>query len=318
MAFWLGRFQTQLLDRMRAIKSRIVMARHLPPLNALRAFEAAGRHQSFTGAAGELGVSHSAISRHVRGLEDRLGAQLFRDLPRGVELTDAGARYLAQVTPALDAISEASEVFSDRPSGLVSVDSEPLFASKWLIPRLGDFYDRYPEIELRLDARRELADIARYQADMALRFFHDARPGPEAPLFAGSTLYPYAAPKIAAQIKAPQDLLKFRRYRDRYNQTWPMWAAAVGIDPAPFEDGPWRLRATLAAEAALAGHGVFLASWEIVADDVEAGRLVRLSDVCIRHGSFHIVLGEGVLRRAAVRTFKDWLMEATSPLRADM
>lgn len=307
--------QTQLLDRACQKKSRMWMARHLPPLNALRAFEAAGRHQSFTGAAGELGVSHSAISRHVRGLEDRLGAQLFRDLPRGVALTDAGAQYLAHVTPALDAIAEASEVFSDRPSGLVTVDSEPLFATKWLIPRLGDFYDRYPDIELRLDARRELADVARYQADMALRFFHGETPGPDQPMFARTMLYPYAVPDIAAQIKVPSDILKFRRYRDRYAQTWPMWADAVGVDPALFEDGAWRLRATLAAEAAVAGHGVFLASWEIVAGDVDAGRLVRVSDVGIQNGSFHIVMGEGVLRRSAVRIFKDWLIETTAELR---
>lgn len=294
------------------------MARQLPPLNALRAFEAAGRHQSFTGAAAELGVSHSAVSRHVRGLEDRLGAQLFRDLPRGVALTPAGAVYLAQVTPALDAIAEASEVFSDKPSGLVTVDSEPLFASKWLIPRLGAFYDAYPEIELRLDARRELADVARYQVDMALRFFHDDPPGPDQPMFARTRLYPYAVPDIAAQIKSPSDILRFRRYRDRYTQTWPIWAAAAKVDPAPFEEGTWRLRATLAAEAALAGHGVFLASWEIVARDVTAGRLVRVSDVGILDGSFHIVLGEGVLRRSAVRIFKDWLMAETTELRVDL
>ncbi len=311
-------YQTQLLDMMCAKKSRIGMARQLPPLNALRAFEAAGRHQSFTGAAQELGVSHSAISRHVRGLEDRLGAQLFRDLPRGVELTDAGAQYLAQVSPALDAIAEASEVFSDQPSGLVTVDSEPLFASKWLVPRLGDFYERYPEIELRLEARRELADIARYQADMALRFFHGPTPGPEQPMFGRSPLYAYAVPEIAVQIKEPADILKFRRYRERYTDTWPIWAAAVGLDPEPFMGGPWRLQASLAVEAALAGHGVFLSSWEIVADDVAAGRLVRLSDVCIRDGSFHMVLGEGVLRRAPVRLFKDWLMDATVELRPDI
>ncbi len=294
------------------------MARSLPPLNALRAFEAAGRHQSFTGAAEELGVSHSAISRHVRGLEDRLGAQLFRDLPRGVELTDAGAQYLSQVTPALDAISEASEVFSDKPSGLVTVDSEPLFAAKWLIPRIGDFYDKYPEIELRLDARRELADIKRYQADMALRFFNGAPPGPDQPMFCNAPLYPYAVPQIASQITQPTDVTKFRRYRDRFAHTWRMWAEAAGIDPALVPEEPFRLRATLAVEAALAGHGVFLSSWEIVAGDVAAGRLVRCLDIGIRQGSFHIVLGEGVLRRAPVRLFRDWLMEMTEPLRAEI
>ena len=291
------------------------MARNLPPLNALRAFEAAGRHQSFSGAADELAVSHSAVSRHVRGLEDRLGAQLFRDLPRGVELTDAGAQYLAQVSPALDVIAEASEVFSDRPAGLVTVDSEPLFAAKWLMPRLSDFYQRYPDIEVRLDASQELADIARYQADMALRFFNGAPPGPEQPVFASSPLYIYAVPEIAAQIKEPMDMLKFKRFRDRKTHTWAMWAEKAGLDPELFPEETWRLRATLAVEAALAGHGVFLSSWEIVAREVAEGKLVRCNDVGIRQGSFHIVCGEGVLRRAPVRLFHDWLLEITQELR---
>jgi len=143
----------------------------MPPLNALRAFEAAGRHESFSKAAEELGVAHSAISRHVRGLEHHLGAQLFRDLPRGVALTEVGARYLAWLTPAFDRIAEASEIFAEAPAGRIVVDSEALFAAKWLIPRLGDFYARFPEIDLRLDATRDLADLARYQADLAIRYF---------------------------------------------------------------------------------------------------------------------------------------------------
>lgn len=316
-AKWIRAIQTPLLDKTCAQKSHIGMTRQLPPLNALRAFEAAGRHQSFTGAASELGVSHSAISRHVRGLEDRLGAQLFRDLPRGVELTDAGAQYLSQVSPALDAIAEASGVFSDKPSGLVSVDSEPLFAAKFLIPKLGDFYERYPEIELRLDARRELADIKRYQADMALRFYHGPPPSDDQPMFCNAPLYPYAVPDIAKQVHAPEDVLKFRRYRDRYDHTWGLWAEAAGLDPALFPEEAFRLRATLAVEAALAGHGIFLCSWEIVAGDVAAGRLLRCVDIGIRHGSFHIVFGEGVLRRAPVRLFRDWLLDATAELRCE-
>lgn len=120
------------------------MSRRLPPLNALRAFDAAGRHESFTRAAGELGVSHSSISRHVRGLEDRLNVRLFRDQSRGVELTAAGARYLAVVSSALDQIAEATEALTERPSGTLVVNSEPFFAAKWLVPRLGDFPSGQP------------------------------------------------------------------------------------------------------------------------------------------------------------------------------
>ena len=150
------------------------MLRNLPPLNALRAFDAAGRHQSFSRAAEELGVSHSSISRHVRGLEDRLGVQLFRDLPRGLELSPDGAAYLAQVAPALDAIGDATDGLAEAPQGTVTVNAETLFAMKWLVPRLGDFTTQNPDIELRLEASRQLANVARYEADFAIRF---VRPG---------------------------------------------------------------------------------------------------------------------------------------------
>ena len=145
------------------------MLRNLPPLNALRAFDAAGRHQSFSRAAEELGVSHSSISRHVRGLEDRLGVQLFRDLPRGIELSPDGAAYLARIAPALDAIGDATDGLAEQPLGSVTVNAETLFAIKWLMPRLGDFQAAHPEVEVRLEASRQLADVARYEADFAIR-----------------------------------------------------------------------------------------------------------------------------------------------------
>ena len=145
------------------------MVLQLPPLNALRAFEAAGRYESFSRAAEELGVSHSSISRHVRGLEDRLGIQLFRDLPRGLALSPEGASYLADISPALEAIAYATEALAEVPKGTVWVNSETLFATKWLVPRLPDFYAAHPGVEIRLEASRRLADVARYEADLNTR-----------------------------------------------------------------------------------------------------------------------------------------------------
>jgi len=291
------------------------MPRALPPLNALRAFEAAGRHQSFTGAAEELGVSHSSISRHVRGLEDRLGAQLFRDLPRGVALTQAGARYLAALSPAFDRIAEASEVFDQRPAGQVTVNAEPLFAMKWLIPRLSDFYDRHPEVELRLQASSDIADLARYEADLALRFFHAGPEGQSAPLLSDAPLYPYAAPALVPDPLSPTMLMRLPLLRDRLADTWQRWAALAGCPPPPGAASDWRMRARLAYEAALAGHGVLLISSEIAETDVAAGRLVQCSDIGFRMGSYHLVPAEGAIRRSAVRVFRDWLLDQTAALR---
>lgn len=292
------------------------MARSLPPLNALRAFEAAGRHQSFSRAADELGVSHSAVSRHVRGLEDRLGAQLFRDLPRGVALTQAGTRFLAALTPAFDRIAEASEMFDKRPAGMVTIDAEPLFATNWLMPQISDFYERFPDIDLQIEANPELADVARYEADLAIRFFHAGPKDQTAPLLSNAPLSPYAAPGYLSGPLPPQDLLKLPLLRDRRDDIWRAWAVAAGCVP-PENTGGRRLRARLAYQAALLGHGVLLTSAEIAEADVAAGRLVKCSNISIRMGSYHLVQGEGVTRRSAVRLFRDWLLDRSAGLRDD-
>lgn len=293
------------------------MSRSLPPLNALRAFEAAGRHQSFSRAAEELGVSHSAVSRHVRGLEDRLGAQLFRTLSRGVVLTRAGERLLYEVTPAFDQIAAATEPLSQRPEGLLTVDAEPLFAANWLIPRLGAFYDQFPGIELRLEASRAVVDIDRYEADMAIRFYSSSAEGRAEPLVSDAPLRPYAAPGLVdGLLEEVADLGRFRFLRDRAEDTWSRWCAEADVVPVPGMHGGWRMRATMAIAAALAGHGVFLSSAEVVDAHVQAGRLVCCSDVGFRLGAYVLVTGPGVLRRAPARHFRDWVLDESAALRS--
>jgi DNA-binding transcriptional LysR family regulator len=291
------------------------MVRSLPPLNALRAFEAAGRHQSFSRAAGELGVSHSAVSRHVRGLEDRLGAQLFRDLPRGVALTQAGTRYLAELTPAFDRIAQASEVFDQRPTGLVTIDSEPLFATNWLLPRMVAFKRQFPEIEIRLDANPGLADVARYEVDLAIRFFHAGPKDQDAPLLSNAPLHPFASPKLVSGPLTPDELVTLPLLRDRREDVWKQWAKIAGCE-LPQSTSEWRLRARLAYQAAVLGQGVLMTSQEIAETDVAAGRLVQCSDIGFRMGSYHLVAGEGVTRRGAVRRFRDWLLDQSAGLRS--
>lgn len=293
------------------------MSRNLPPLNALRAFEVAGRHESFSRAAEELGVSHSSVSRHVRGLEDRLGAQLFRDVSRGVVLTRAGARFLAEVSPALDQIAAAAEPFAQRPAGLLVLDAEPLFASNWLIPRLSSFYSKYPDIELRLEASRGVVDIARFEAEMAIRFYAAGTTDSAEPLISDAPLVPYAVPGL---IDRPlEDLTSWDGltfFRDRADDTWTRWCVEAGRTPAPGMFGGWRMRATMALPSALAGHGVMLTSEDIVDVHVRAGRLVPCSKINFRLGSYHLVTGQGVLRRAPARHFRDWLLDESAALRS--
>lgn len=290
------------------------MALQLPPLNALRAFEAAGRHESFSRAAEELGVSHSSISRHVRGLEDRLGAQLFRDLPRGLKLSSYGVAYLAQVSPALEAIASATEDLMEVPQGTVWVNSETLFASKWLVPRLRDFYAMHPEVDIRLEASRQLADLARYEADLAIRFVRPNGRYPGSVLLSDAQLHPYAAPGlVTSPITAPRELLRYPLLRDRTSGTWDFWfSLAGGVSPEEVPQSSWRMSSFLEVEAAVSGQGILLISDEVVAGEVAAGRLVQLSDIGFSEGGYHLVRGEGVLRRKAVRVFHDWLLAETA------
>jgi DNA-binding transcriptional LysR family regulator len=290
------------------------MFRYLPPLNALRAFEAAGRHQSFSRAAEELGVSHSSISRHVRGLEDRLGVQLFRDLPRGLELSRDGAAYLAQVTPALDAIAHATEGLAETPQGTVTVNAETLFATKWLVPRLGGFAAKHPEVDIRLEASRHLADVARYEADLAIRFVRPGGRYPGSELLSDAPLHPYAAPDLlGAPLGSPREVLSYPLLRDRTSGTWDLWfSMAGGVEPEEVPQFVWRMSSVLAVEAAVAGQGILLVSDEVVAGEVAAGRLICISEVGFREGGYHLISGDGVQRRKAVRVFRDWLLEETA------
>ncbi|MEO9514638.1 MAG: LysR family transcriptional regulator [Paracoccaceae bacterium] len=291
------------------------MARTLPPLNALRAFEAAGRHQSFSRAAVELNVSHSAISRHVRGLEDRLGTQLFRDAAPGVALTSEGQAYLARISPALDDISEATEEVGEAPAGRVLINADTLFAQQILIPNIGTFWNANPDIELRIVASHTLADLNRYEADFAIRFSRNSTMGLPADLLCDAPLFPYATPGYFASIPSTQDILAARRVQDRPPEVWQRWADAAGADVGNLEIASWRLRAPLALNAACSGAAVYLGSADCVNDFCREGRLQRLSPHPLREGAFFIVTKETRLRSKALRIVRNWVLDITAPLR---
>lgn len=292
------------------------MSRPLPPLNALRAFEAAARHQSFSRAADELGVSHSAISRHVRGLEHRLSVRLFRDLPRGVALTADGERYLATVAPAFDQIAEATDALRGRPEGVVVVNSEVLFALKWVVPQLGKFKALYPEIEVRLDASSTMIDIDRYEADLAIRFFRSGRPDRPAELLSNSPIEAFAAPEVAKRLARPEDIVMETMLRDRLLDLWPDWFAACGVDAPTGDVSPtWRMRGLLAIEAALHGQGVVLASRDVMLGHIAQGRLQKCFDAQVFNGAYFLVSGDAAARRKPVRVFREWLLNEARALR---
>ncbi|MEO0503764.1 MAG: LysR family transcriptional regulator [Pseudomonadota bacterium] len=290
--------------------------RSLPPLNALRAFEAAARHESFSRAAEELGVSHSAISRHVRGLEARLGVPLFRDQSRGVVLTPEGQHYAQRIAPAFDVIGDATEGLADKPAGRVVVNSEPLFAAKVVAPLLAQIQIALPDVELRLIGSDQLADLDRFEADMAIRFAHKGVLEQPSDLLSDAALFPYAAPGLLPSDRLqPEHLAQHQLFRDRHEPVWTLWAERAGFDTRQFKEREWRARVPLALEAVIHGAGLYMGSADCVAVEVAAGRLVRLSDVGLSLGSFHLLTSGQAGRRKAVRLVRRWLLDQTVDLR---
>ncbi len=294
------------------------MARRLPPLNALRAFEAAARHDSFTGAAAELHVSHAAISRHVRGLEARLGVTLFRKASRGVALTEGGARYLEAVGRAFDEIAAATEALADSTHRQISVSAEPAFAAKWLVHRLGRFRERHPEIDVFLEPSPLLVDLEKGEADLAIRYGAGGWPGVRQDLLVQSRCYPVGHPSLLrrhGRPKAAADLLRWTLLHEDGGERWHRWFAAAGLPAADARRGPRLLDTGLAIDAALAGQGVALADDFLIEEELHAGELVKLSDCAIGDAAYYLLtLGRG-RRRKPIMAFRDWLLAETEAAR---
>ncbi|MEM7067572.1 MAG: LysR substrate-binding domain-containing protein [Pseudomonadota bacterium] len=291
------------------------MSQYLPPLNAVRAFEAAGRHESFSQAADELNVTHAAISRHVRGLEKQLGVQFFRNIARGVELTEIGCEYLQKVSPALNQISEASEAIRTRRDGSLSISCEPTFAMKWLMPKLGEFQNKYPDFEVSLISSAHLADIQNNEVDMAIRFYNRTRAdGVETDLISSLPVYPYGVPAIPV-AKSPDELLKYRLLHEDKGQLWTRWFHRSGKTDFAIQKTSQPLQTLLAIEGAIAGQGIALTSAELVANDVDQGKLKCLSEVGLELGQYHLVYSREAKRRKPVQAFREWLITETRQFR---
>src|ERR671912_2070559 len=185
------------------------MLRRLPPLNALKAFEAAARHESFTRAAEELCVTQGAVSHQVKALEATLGLKLFNRERQGLVLTEAGREYLAVLRDALDRIAlGTARLVQRQSSGVLTVSTSPDFAAKWLVNRLGHFAETHPEIDLRVSATLHHVDFAREEVDLAVRHGDGSWAGLDVVRMCSEELFPVCSPKLAAKLKKPADLRK--------------------------------------------------------------------------------------------------------------
>jgi LysR family glycine cleavage system transcriptional activator len=290
------------------IISRIM--RRLPPLNALRAFEAAARHESFSQAAGELSVTHGAVSKQIAILEDRLDVKLFRRNPTGVTLTEAGSAYQAEVGAALDRIAAATSRLALRkfPDAL-DISAPPTFTIQWLVPRFSRFQINHPALETRLSTRREGVSAALRSADVVIRRGPETWRGVHSRLFLQEMITPVCHPRLATHIKSPADLQQHVwLYAEARPADWNSWLAVAGMQGLT----PQRLlrfdHSALALEAAADGMGVAMGPLSMVSGELQAKRLRMVFPQLIASTpGYYAICRKGRETDPKVRQFYEWL-----------
>ncbi|CAG9268896.1 LysR family transcriptional regulator [Paraburkholderia unamae] len=287
-------------------------SRRLPPLNALRAFEASGRHLNFRLASEELGVTQGAVAQQVRLLEESLDLPLFERLSRGLALTAEGHTYFVAVQRALTIVSDATEALNRRSASL-TISTTPSFASKWLIPRLADFGEAHPEIDVRVIADVALCSFKSDGVDIAVRL---GKP-PFAKGLVSDLLFPLhvfavASPQLFkhdAPVTTVADLEKYVLLHDTHD-LWPEFFSALGYTkPMGALKGPRFSQSSLAIDAAIAGHGIALTSEQFVERDIEAGRLQRLFDFSLPLSlGYYVLLPQASARWETSQKMRSWLL----------
>lgn len=298
------------------------MGRGLPQLNALRAFEAAARHLSFSRAAEELHVSPAAVSHQIRALEDYLGVALFYRTKRSVVLSEAGELLAPGLTRGFGELTRAVEaVAAHDEGGPLVVSAAPTFASTWLVPRLERFRRRHPEVEVRLDASAHIVDFTREAIDVAIRYGAGGYDDVVSERLFAETVSPVCSPALLRgqhPLRTPEDL----RHHTLLHQElrglgelmpcWWMWLLAAGVEDVDASRGPRFNHGNLAVQSAVEGHGVALASDMLVVDHLAAGRLVKpfhLSVTGAGNFAFYLVAPERAWRKPRVAAFRQWLLE---------
>jgi LysR family glycine cleavage system transcriptional activator len=297
------------------------MRQRLPPLNALKVFEAAARHESFTRAAEELSVTQGAVSHQVKALEADLGIKLFNRERQRLVITEAGRDYLTVVRDALDRIALGTERLLQRQNaGVLTVSTSPDFAAKWLVHRLGHFAEAHPEIDLRVSATLHHVDFAREEVDLAVRHGDGNWPGLDTVRLSSEQLFAVCSPKLLTgrrRLSKPSDILKYPLIHMDSRADWTKWLQAAGLEDAAVIHGPVLNRASMVIDAAINGQGIALARTTLSAWDLINGRLVRPFSEALRLSkTYWIICPKATAALPKIQTFRDWLMaEASQDIR---
>ncbi len=294
--------------------------RNLPPLNSIRAFEAAARHLSFQKAAGEMNVTPSALSYQIKQLEDHVGVPLFRRLNRAVELTIEGQAIRPKVAEGFSALEAAFALIrpQERDRKLV-VSTGPAFSAKWLAPRLHGFIEHYPDIDFRLSASLKLVDFITDGVDAAIRFGSGNYPGLYVEPMFTEVSTPVLSPTLFATLGEVADATLFAKTRLLHDDSvaflpgarnWDSWLSTAGFDNVEAERGMRFNHADHAIDAAIDGGGIALGRLSLAWRDLKAGRLVAPFKVAVRPlGGFFFVCPPQNLEKYNVIHFLAWLRD---------
>jgi LysR family transcriptional regulator, glycine cleavage system transcriptional activator len=290
------------------------VSRRLPPLNSLKAFEAAARHLSFTRAAGELNVTQAAISHQIKGLEDRLGVQLFRRLNRTLLLTDEGQSLLSPVSEALDILAGAVDRLArQEQAGVLTLSTLDSIAASWLVPRIGKFRVLHPDIDVRISSTDNVIDFSSDGIDMGLRYGRGKYPGLECVLLMTESLFPVVSPLLLEKIgplEKPSDLARFPLLHDDMRDDWAAWTEAAGVPEIDVSRGPAFSHSNHIQLAAVAGEGVALGRSIMVVDNLSTGLLQKPFDIELKAQlAYYAVYPKASAGRPKVVAFRDWLID---------
>ncbi len=296
------------------------MARRLPPLNGLRAFEAAARHGGFARAAAELGVTPAAVSHQVKSLEAGLGLVLFERRARGLVLTEAGASYAAELTGAFNHLARAQAALRERKlSGILTLSTLPSFATLWLVPRLGQFHARYPDIALRVVSEIRLTDWDTHDVDVAVRYGLGHYPDLRVRRLFGETVSPVCRPSLLNGDPPLRDWPDLARHtllhdwealKEEPSITWGPWLRDHGVPEDTLPRGLFFNDSTAIIQAARHGVGVAIGRSRLVAQHLADGHLVRPFEISRpAEFSYYLVAPEDRAGDPKVAALADWLLE---------
>ncbi|MFP2770509.1 transcriptional regulator GcvA [Oceanisphaera sp. KMM 10153] len=289
------------------------MSRRLPPLNALKAFEAAARNLSFTRAAEELFVTQAAISHQIKGLEDYLGIKLFRRRNRSLLLSEEGQSYFLDIKDIFSGISDATERLLARSAkGALTVSLQPSFAIQWLVPRLVRFSEVHPDIDVRIKAVDLDEGSLTDDVDVAIYYGRDNWPGLRADKLHAEYLIPVCSPMLlmgTKPLKTPEDLTRHTLLHDTSRRDWKAWFKQLDIQAANVNQGPIFSHSSMVIQAAIHGQGVALGHSVLTQPEIDAGRLVcPFEQVLMSKNAYYLVCHESQAALGKIAAFREWML----------